>query len=210
MHIILLKINTTEEVLKSAFTKIILIVFLSLIFASFALPQHNHNDKRYDNKNTPMISDKTDKLLDKIKEKLDDLDNSYLRKLHHREYNEAKKELNNIYRLIEEVKNQIYAEENPPIAAMNNVDYKRLVESISNESFEENKIQVLQASAKYNYFSVEQIIGLMDLSTFSSWKLKALELTYPFVVDKYNSYKILNALSFSEDKKKAQEILDRN
>ena len=185
--------------------------FLSLIFiltiSGNIFPQHHQQDDR---KTPILVSDRTEELLDRIKEKLDDLDADYLTQLHWRDYNKAKRDLHKIYDLIEAIKRQQDIQVDPPIVAMPDQDYRQLVNSITNESFEENQIAVLQASAKYNYFSVDQIIGLMDISSFSSWKLKALELTYPFVVDKYNSYKILNALTFSEDKQKAQEILDRN
>ena len=178
--------------------------FLSLIFiltiSGNIFPQHHQQDDR---KTPVLVSDRTEELLDKIKERLDDLDAEYLTQLRSRDYNRAKRELHKIYGLIEAIENQ-------QVVAMADQDYRQLVNSISNESFEDNKVAVLQSSAKYNYFSVQQIIGLMDLSSFSSWKLKALELTYPFVVDKNNSFKIINALTFSEDKQKAQEILDKN
>jgi len=177
--------------------------------AGFTFSQH-HRDENEDNRNSPTISDRTEELLDKIIGKLDELDSHFLTQLNHREYNKATRELHKIYDLIDAIKKQQYVDEKPPITVMNEGDYRTLVSAINNEAFEENKINVLQASVKYNYFSVEQVIGLIDLSPFSSWKLKALELTYPFIVDKNNSYKILNSFNFSDDKNKAQEILDRN
>ena len=157
-----------------------------------------------------MISDRTEELLDKITGKLDELDSHFLTQLNHREYNKATRELHKIYDLIEAIKKQQNVDEEPPITVINEADYRTLISAINNEAFEENKINVLRASVKYNYFSVEQVIGLIDLSPFSTWKLKALELTYPFIVDKDNSYKILNSFNFSDDKNKAQEILDGN
>lgn len=181
-------------------------LFIAFTFNSFVYPQHN---RKNDERRMPIVFDRTEFLLNKIKEKLDKLDVDYLSRLHKKEYSEAKKELHKIYDLIEAIKEEQVKEEESTVAAMPDSDYKRLVENINKESFEENKIAVLQASVKYNYLSIDQIIGLMDLSTFSSWKLKALELSYPFAVDKNNSYKIINGLNFSEDKKKAQEILNK-
>ncbi len=191
--------------MNSSFTKILLAVFLMLTISGYLFPQHHQG---YDDRKTPMIEDRTEKLIDRVKEKLDDLDADYLTQLHWKEYNKAKRDLHRIYDLLEAIRNQQDVEVEPVIMAMSDPDYRAIVSSINNESFEENKISVLQSSAKYNYFSVDQIIGFMELSSFSSWKLKALELTYPFVVDKNNSYKIINALTFSEDKQKAQRILD--
>ena len=193
--------------MKDSFTKILLTAFLMIMVSGTILPQHH---QKYDDRKTPMYSDKTEKLIDRIKEKLDDLDADYLTQLHQREYVRARRDLHKIYDLLEALRNQQDVEVEPVIAAMPDADYRELVNSINNEPFEENKVSVLQASAKYNYFSVDQIIGLMELSSFSSWKLKALEMTYPFVVDKNNSYKIINALTFSEDKQKARGIIDRN
>ena len=193
--------------MKGSFTKIFLVVFLTIMTSGVILPQHHQQN---DDRRTPMVTDKTGKLLDRVREKLDDLDADYLTRLNPREYNRARRDLHKIYDLLEAIRNQQDVEAEPIIIVMPDPDYRMLVSSINNEAFEENKVSVLQASAKYNYFSVEQIIGLMDLSSFSSWKLKALEMTYPFVVDKNNSYRIINALTFSEDKQKAREILDRN
>ncbi len=193
--------------MRGSFSKILLAAFFSVAISAVIFPQqHQDNDDR----KTPIIMDRTQELINKIKEKLNDLDAEYLTRLHQKEYTHAKRDLDKIYHLIEDLQNQQVVEVDPPIVAMPEPDYRQLVNSINNESFEENKLAVLQASAKYNYFSVEQIIGLLDLSSFSSWKLKALETTYPFVVDNYNSFKIINAFTFSEDKQKAQEIIDRN
>lgn len=195
--------------MKSINTKTIFIIILTLLTAGFTFPQH-HNDDNLDDRKMPVISDNTEKMLDRIKEKLDELDADYLTQLRPREYNKSVRELHKIYRMIEAIKNQQDVEVYPVVLPMNEPDYRSLVNSINNEAFEDNKIAVLQSSVKYNYFTVAQIIGLMDLFSFSSWKLKALELTYPFVVDKNNSFKIINSLTFSGDKEKAQEILNRN
>ena len=193
--------------MKSSFVGILLVALLVITITIPLFPQHHRSG---DKSKTPAVSERTEELLNKIKDRLDDIDAEYLTHLHPREYNKAKKDLHKIYNLIEAIENQQVVEVEPLITAMPDHDYRQLVNSINNESFEENKLSVLSSSAKYNYFSVDQIIGLMDLSSFSSWKLKTLEITYPFVVDKYNSFKIINALTFSEDKEKARKIMDRN
>ena len=193
--------------MKKSFVNNLLIILLVLASTMPLFPQHHRSD---DDRKTAVISDRTEELLNRIREKLDDLDAEYLTRLHPREYNKAKRELHKIYDLIEAIENQQVVEVDLPITAMPEEDYRQLVNSINNESFEENKLSVLSSSAKYNYFSVDQIIGLMDLSAFSTWKLRTLEITYPFVVDKNNSFKIINALTFSEDKEKARKIMDRN
>lgn len=186
--------------------KTVIIIFLTIITAGSALPQH-HDDTRDDHKN--VSSDRTKELLDKIKQNLKELDADYLTQLRPKEYKKALKELYKMYKMIDAIKMHI-DEEYHPVSAISESDYRNLVTSINNESFEENKVTILRASAKYNYFTVDQVIGLMDLSTFSSWKLRALEITYPLVLDKNNSFKIINSLNFSDDKQKAQEILDKN
>lgn len=192
--------------MKGFYKKSTLIIFLILITTGIAFPQLQNDDIKDNHKISN--SDRTKELLDNIKKSLKDLDSDYLTKLRPREYNRALRELHKIYKMIDAIKMHI-DEEYHPTPAMSEPDFKNLVNSINNESFEENKIAVLQASARYNFFTVDQIIGLMDLSTFSTWKLKALELTYPSAIDKGNSFKIINSLTFSEDKKKAQEILNQ-
>jgi hypothetical protein len=88
-------------------------------------------------------------------------------------------------------------------------EFSGLVNSIKNESFQENQLSVVQISARYNYFTVNQVVKLIDLFSFSDGKLKALEYLYPNVVDKFNSHQIVNALTYSSDKEKATDIINR-
>jgi hypothetical protein len=46
--------------------------------------------------------------------------------------------------------------------------------------------------------------------SFSSDKLRALELLAPRMVDRQNAFKIYDAFTFSSDKEKARAILRRN
>lgn len=177
-----------------------------IVISGFAFPQQHDNESIDEHKIGNR--DRTKELLDDIKEQLKEMDSDYLTKLRPKDYNKALRDLHKIYKMIDAIKMHV-DEEYHPTPAMDDSDYRNLVNSINNESFEDNKTAVLQASARYNYFTVDQIIGLMDLSTFSSWKIKALELTYPSAIDKGNSFKIINSLTFSEDKKKAQEILNQ-
>jgi hypothetical protein len=89
-------------------------------------------------------------------------------------------------------------------------EFAGLVESIKNESFQENQLSIVQITSRYNYFTVDQVVRVIELFSFSDGKLKALEYLYPNVVDKFNSHQIINSFTYSSDKEKATEIINRN
>ena len=149
-------------------------------------------------------------IVDKISYNLELLERDYLTKLSYRDYVRAKDLLIETYNLLLAIPlppPPIPVEEGPyPISEE---EFSSLANSIKNESFQENQLSVVQISARYNYFTVNQVVNVIDLFSFSDGKLKALEYLYPNVVDKYNSHQIIKAFTYSSDKEKAQEIINR-
>ncbi len=191
------------------FVLFVLISFTNNINAQQPVSPH-HRDHDYNNysKDKDNDYDRTKDLINEVKENLDALESGYLTRLSQRDYVKAKRKLNRIYELLEKI--PVQRKPVPPVIyPMPEKDFRDLVTSISNEGFDENKVVVLQSAAKYNNFDVDQVVTLMDQSTFSAWKIKVVEITYPYVIDKYNSFKIINALSFSEDKEKVRQILSK-
>lgn len=148
-------------------------------------------------------------VIDKISYNLEMLERDYLTKLSYRDYVRAKDILIETYNLLLAIPlppPPVPVEEGPyPISEE---EFIGLISSIKNESFQENQLSIVQISARYNYFTVSQVVRVIDLFSYSDGKLNALEYMYPNVIDKFNSHLIINAFTYSSDKEKAQEIIN--
>lgn len=174
------------------------------LLSSFVIAQ---NDKEHQH----FADDRPISIIQKISYNLEMLEREYLTKLSYRDYVRAKDLLIETYNLLLAIPlppPPTPVEEGPfPISEE---EFSELVESIQNESFQENQLSIVQISARYNYFTVNQVIRVIELFSFSEGQLKALEYMYPNVVDKFNSHQIINAFTYSSDKEKANEIINRN
>jgi hypothetical protein len=165
------------------------------------------NDKEHQH----ISDDRPISIIEKISHNLEILERDYLTKLSYRDYVRAKDLLIETYNLL------LVIPLPPPPAPveegpypMSEEEFSDLVGSIQNESFQESQLSIVQISSRYNYFTVNQVIRVIELFSFSDGKLTALEYLYPNVVDKFNSHKIVNAFTYSSDKEKAQEIINKN
>jgi hypothetical protein len=156
-------------------------------------------------------NDRPISLIERISHNLEILERDYLTKLSYRDYVRAKDILIETYDMLLAIPlppPPTPVEEGPfPISEE---EFTGLIESIKNESFQENQLSIVQISARYNYFTVNQVVRVIELFSFSDGKLKSLEYLYPNVVDKFNSHQIINSFTYSSDKEKATEIINRD
>ena len=173
------------------------------LISSFVIAQNIKEQKQFPN-------DRPISIIEKISHNLEILERDYLTKLSYRDYVRAKDLLIETYNLLLAIPlppPPALVEEGPfPISQE---EFNGLINSIKDESFQENQLSIVQISARYNYFTVNQVVKVIDLFSFSDGKLKALEYLYPNVVDKFNSHQIINAFTYSSDKEKAQEIINK-
>ena len=173
------------------------------LISSFVIAQNIKEQKQFPN-------DRPISIIEKISHNLEILERDYLTKLSYRDYVRAKDLLIETYNLLLVIPlppPPTPVEEGPfPISQE---EFNGLINSIKDESFQENQLSIVQISARYNYFTVNQVIQVIDLFSFSDGKLTALEYLYPNVVDKFNSHQIVNAFTYSSDKEKATEIINR-
>jgi hypothetical protein len=179
--------------------------FLTLfIFSVLAIAQTN-TDTHIILENDPT------RIIEKISYNFETLEREYLTKLSYRDYVKAKNMLIETYDLVLSLPLPPppgVIEEGP--YPMSEEEFSQLQETIKNEVFEDDQLAVVQISSEYNYFTVSQVVRILKLFTYSSGMLKVLEYLYPNVVDKNNSHQILNAFTYSSDKDKAKEIINRN
>lgn len=111
----------------------------------------------------------------------------------------------------EQTSNQPILEEKPvekKQAAMNNSEFNDLLQNVENESFADDQLVLIRIAVKSKYFTIEQLIRLIDVFSFSEEKISCLRLVYPKVIDKENAHNLLSAFTYSEDKQQVEKIID--
>lgn len=175
-----------------------LIVLLLFNFVIEIYPQH-----KPDYRNVPIRE-----LKNRLIENLRELDEDYLQNLSYRDYRKAREILIESYNLLRMIPdNGITIREEMKL--MSESEFDELCNNIKSEGFESDKIYVIQLAAKYNRFTVAQLIKLIDLMSFSNDRIEVVKIVYPNVVDKYNSHLIINAFTHSPDKERVKNIINQ-
>jgi hypothetical protein len=85
----------------------------------------------------------------------------------------------------------------PHINAPNNSEFNIMLQSIANQTFEQNKLQIAHQILISNYLTSQQIYSILRLFTFESTKLSFSKSAFNKVLDPQNYFIINNAFSFS-------------
>ncbi len=97
----------------------------------------------------------------------------------------------------------------PAKTAMSETDFTVFLNNVKTESFSDDQLRVIRLGSGNAWFSVSQIIRMIDVLTYSDDKLEALQIMYLRVTDPQNAHNILNAFTFSSDKEDAERIIGR-
>jgi hypothetical protein len=182
--------------------KIILIFILCVISLSAQIEKRDrHDDER---KMSPRVK------MTKIIAGLETLERDYLTKLSYRDYSRSKDLLIEIHDLLLSLPIKDQQNETVEPMEMNEADFQLLFNSVKNEMYEPDQLSVIEISARYNFFSVNQLVRLLDLFSYSNGKVEMVRMLYPNVIDKSNSHQLINAFTYSSDKEKVKEIIDAN
>ena len=178
----------------------ILIIAVILVSISFAQEHHRKERKKYNDKELREI-------VSMISSNFEKLEREYLTKLSYRDYTRAKTILIDSYDLLNSIPIPEEHEDDLPLP-INNSDFNELVESIKSEGFDSDKIGIITIAADYHYFLVEQVLELVDLFVMSDSKIEVVKITYPNVIDKNNSHRLISAFTFSSDKEEVKKIIN--
>lgn len=178
---------------------IVIVLLFSVVLSAQFKKRDKHSDDRVMSPKAKMI---------KIISALETLERDYLTKLSYRDYSRSKALLIEIHDLL-----LSFPVEDPntdPVEpmAMSDVDFNQLYNSVKDESYESDQLSIIEISARYNFFSINQLVRLVDLFSFSNGKIEMVRSLYPNVVDKYNAHQLINAFTYSSDKEKVKGIID--
>ena len=95
-----------------------------------------------------------------------------------------------------------------PTCTVSNTDYSQIKSSIEKERFASTKVNVAkQALQAKKCFTVEQIIGILQLFTFEDNKLDLAKFAYVYCIDKENYYRVNDVFTFSTSKDELNRFL---
>lgn len=80
------------------------------------------------------------------------------------------------------------------------VMFQQLKNSVTNESFDSSRLELLESTLRNNHFYSRQIRDLMTLLSFDSGRLQFAKSAYLCVVDPENYFVVRNALTHSSSK----------
>lgn len=97
----------------------------------------------------------------------------------------------------------------PAPMPMDDASFAALRRSVDRARFTSDKMNVIGAAASSQLFVVRQVLALLDEVEPSSAKLDALQILWPRVLDRQNSFLIYDSFPFSGDRQRARIILER-
>ena len=107
-----------------------------------------------------------------------------------------------------EHKIEIVEEIDEPVA-MSSSEFQQLLSNVQDEGFADNQTSVVRIAAKSKYFTISQLITIVDEFSFSDDKINIVRIVYPRVVDKDNSHNLIGTFTFSGDKDKVEQIISQ-
>ena len=100
-------------------------------------------------------------------------------------------------------------EEKPTSEEMTESQFNQLLQNLKNEGFADDQTAVVRVAAQSQFFTVNQLIRLLNVFTFASDKIEIVRIVYPRIVDKENAHNLLGAFTYSSDKKAVEQIIGR-
>jgi hypothetical protein len=84
---------------------------------------------------------------------------------------------------------------------------QNLIRAVSKEPFGDGKVRVVELAAPSQYFTVPQVLRILQKFSFGEDKLDAVRALWPRVVDRQNAYQLEQAFNFSGEKEQLRQII---
>lgn len=96
------------------------------------------------------------------------------------------------------------------LSPMTEPDFRSLLESLREQSFDEDKLRLIENFAPELRLTSQQVGRLMKSLSFDEGRMKAAIALYPSVVDPERYHETLRILPFEESRRKVMEAVKRN
>ncbi len=173
---------------------------------------------------SPTLLSEPDNIRERLIRDIRELRNEYISKLYSRKdrkeamavLDEMEDLINLLYRIGFSAQVNVNVEDESQdnsgydVTPMDAASFSSLLSELEDESFSDNKLDILKTAVKTNNFTVDQLCQIMDKFDMDEDRVKAVRIVYPHVVDPENSHKLLSKVTFSDSKKKIREIIESN
>jgi hypothetical protein len=88
--------------------------------------------------------------------------------------------------------------------------FEAMLGSLRGSAFESDRLALLRSVASTSWLTCKQLAAMLSTLNFENERIASAEIFASRIVDPQNHYTVLDALTFSDEKEKVQQILDRN
>ena len=90
---------------------------------------------------------------------------------------------------------------------MSDSQFAYFAEAVKDAFFESARMDLVRAAAASNSFTVSQVIQIMNIMDFESYKIEAAAAMYHSICDYNNWYLVYNALTYSSSSDDLNEMI---
>lgn len=102
-------------------------------------------------------------------------------------------------------------EERPSLAypTDDQVWFQELYQKVKDKPFKDERLKILREAARQSDFTCDEIVQLMKIFNFDDEKLEALVILEPTIIDRENTDRIVDSMTFISGEEKAKNILNK-
>lgn len=87
--------------------------------------------------------------------------------------------------------------------------FQELYQKVKDKPFKDERLKILREAARQSDFTCDEIVQLMKIFNFDDEKLEALVILEPTIIDRENTDRIVDSMTFISGEEKAKNILNK-
>ena len=91
---------------------------------------------------------------------------------------------------------------------MNPRQFQDLLFTVQNENFDRDRLEIMTHATRFGSMNSRQVLDLMDLLSFDSYKLKFAKRAFSSTVDKQNYFRVREGLTFTSNRRKLTQFIN--
>lgn len=116
------------------------------------------------------------------------------------------RELDELYEAAERI--ELIVEEDTVPKPIREEDLAVFLSTLDNAGFSDAKVEMVKEFGRSNWFTVAQVGKIVEKISFGDDKVDAILAIYPHIVDKENSYRLYEFVTFSDDRERLKQGLN--
>lgn len=87
--------------------------------------------------------------------------------------------------------------------------FQELYQKVKDKPFKDERLKILREAARQSDFTCDEIVQLMKIFNFDDERLEALAILEPTIIDRENTNRIVDSMTFISGEEKAKNILNK-